>query len=303
MRIFITGSNGFLAQKFCELVLLKKLPYVLFGVSKSVNRNVYLEAVDFQQFDLTNFVTLKESIDIFKPTHILHTAAVTSVEGCEEDREKAYSTNVLLTEYLARYCVDENIHFTFLSTDFVFDGLHGPYSEDFPVSPVNYYGETKVMAERSILNINTNAAILRTILVYGAIPDSSRSNLVLWAKSQLEQEKPIKVVSDQWRMPTWVDDLAEACLLAMSKKAKGIYHISGDRMMTIEEAVFTIVDFFGFNQALISSISAKEIGQDKSRPRKTGFVLDKSKNELGYQSTAFIKSLEYICKQLKKYGK
>ena len=139
-------------------------------------------------------------------------------------------------------------------------------------------------------------------MVYGVIPDKSRSNLVLWAKKELEQNKSIKVVSDQWRMPTWVDDLAHACFLAIENNANGIYHISGSELMTVEETVKVICRTFNFNLELLSAISSKELGQDKNRPRKTGFVLSKSKRDLQFEPTPFVKSLEYICEQLEKYG-
>lgn len=303
MKIYITGSNGFLAQKFCEVIVDRQLPHELFGVSKSINRNIYLDDSCFQQVDITDFDLLMKSLTAFNPTHILHTAAMTTVEGCEENKDEAYKVNVLLTAYLANYCAQHHIHFTFISTDFVFDGKNGPYSESDDTNPINYYGETKVLAERAILNTTADAAILRTILVYGAIPDKSRGNLVLWAKSQLEQDIAIRVVCDQWRMPTWVDDLAEASLLVMRNNATGIFNISGEEMMTIEEAVVKIAETLNLNTSLITSIRAEDIGQANNRPRKTGFNLSKSKNDLGFVPTSFVESLPYICKQLKNYGR
>lgn len=303
MRIFITGSNGFLAQKFCELIADKQLPYEIFGVSKSVNRNIYLKEDEFVQLDLADFDILQQEITKFKPTHILHTAAITAVEACEEDKEHAYHINVALTAYLGEYSKEHNIHLTFISTDFVFDGTKGPYSEEDPTGAVNYYGESKILAEIAVLNSGATVAILRTILVYGAIPDRGRGNLVLWAKGQLEQNNTIKVVSDQWRMPTWVDDLAQACLLAMKINAKGIFHISGDELMTVQEAVFRIADTLFLNRELILPITAKELGQESNRPRMTGFNLVKSKTLLKYEPTSFVESLTYICDQLKRYGR
>lgn len=303
MKIYITGSNGFLAQKFCEVVLDRKLPYDVYGVSKAKNRNIYLKDTCFRAIDLTDFDLLAQSLAEVKPTHLLHTAAMTTVEGCELHQEEAYKINVLLTAYLADYCAVHGIHLTFLSTDFVFDGKAGPYAEIDATHPLNYYGETKVLAEQSILGTKATAAILRTILVYGAIPDRSRGNLVLLAKSQLEQNMEIKVVVDQWRMPTWVDDLAVACILAMEARAVGIFHISGNQMMTIYEAVVCVADTLNLDKRLITSIEAKDLGQADNRPRKTGFNLLKSKNELSFVPTSFVESLPYICEQLKRYGR
>lgn len=301
MRIFITGSNGFVAQKFCEIAINDMSESTIYGVSKSPNRNKFLS--NFEQLDLTDFDNLQKSLDDFAPTHILHTAAMTTVEGCENNKELAFLINVKLTDYLAAYCKEKDIHLTFLSTDFVFDGTAGPYNESASVNPLNYYGLTKSMAEECIINRNCRATILRTILVYGVIADAGRSNVVLWAKKQLELGNSIRVVSDQWRMPTWVDDLAKVCTKSLRKQYQGIYHISSDKMMSIEELVRTLANVLCFNQDLIIPVSAKVIEQDTNRPRRTGFDLTKAKNEFDFEPTIFVDSLLYICEQLKIYGR
>jgi dTDP-4-dehydrorhamnose reductase len=302
MRVLLTGSNGFLGQKFCEKLSEYSEIKTIFGISKSENRNPYLNAESFQQLDLLDLEALEKAVSNFKPTHILHTAALTSVEICEQQPDLAHQINVELSKRLAQICKESNIHYTFLSTDFVFDGQNGPYKETDLVKATNEYGQSKVDAEQVILSANDDTAILRTILVYGAIPDKNRSNLVLWAKKQLENGAKINVVSDQWRMPTWVDDLADACYLAMHKKASGIFHISGNEMMTILEAVEKLADTWNLDKTLITSISATEIGQATNRPRKTGFFLDKAEQILNYKPTSFVVSLQKIEEQLRKYN-
>ena len=302
MRVLLTGSNGFLGQKFCEKLSQYSDITSILGVSKSENRNPYLNENTFQQLDLLDFENLEQTILTFKPTHILHTAAITSVEMCADQPELAQSINVDLSSKLAKICSEQNIHFTFISTDFVFDGQNGPYKETDAVKATNAYGQSKIDAEEAILAVNKDAAILRTILVYGAVPDKNRSNLVLWAKKQLEHNQKINVVSDQWRMPTFVDDLADSCYLAMHNKASGIFHISGNEMMTIVEAVRILADTWNFDQSLINPITAAEIGQAYNRPHKTGFILDKAKTILNYKPTPFVVSLHKIEQQLKNYN-
>lgn len=301
MRLLITGSNGFVAQKFCELWHLQNKEGVLLGISKTPNRNRDLPSRSFVQCDLTDTEQLGHILGEFRPTHILHTAALTSVEACHTNPQMAQRINVDLTQFLGKYASDHQIHLTFLSTDFVFDGQNGPYSESDSISPINTYGQTKAEAERHLLHLDGKIAILRTILVYGCIADSSRSNLVLWGKKQLEDKIPIRVVTDQWRMPTWVDDLARACFLAIQTHAQGVFHISGAEMFSIEEAVYQIADFWNLDKSLITPISAKDIGQDENRPRRTGFILDKAENILGFTPTPFIVSLQKIDEQLRRY--
>lgn len=296
-RILLTGSNGFLGQKLCDLLVAKN-KYTLLAVSKSSNRNPKTAGYTFEQADLTSLEDLAQLIAEFKPTHIVHTAAMTSVEACEDQAQICQHINVDSVSFLAAICKASDIHLTFISTDFVFDGKAGPYREQDETIPLNAYGRSKLAAEEAIKQSGCAAAILRTILVYGVIADKKRSNLVLWAKSKLENNEEIHVVSDHWRMPTWVDDLAQACFLSLEKNATGIYHISGDTQYSILEVVMEVADHWNLDKSLIKPISAAAIGQSENRPRTTGFVLDKAKQELGYSATPLKKSLQEINKQL-----
>ena len=296
-RILITGSNGFLGQKLTDL-LVSENKYSILAVSKSVNRNPKTDGYSFRQLDITIEEDLASLIADFNPTHIVHTAAMTSVEACEEHAEACQKLNVDSVAFLAERCKAAGIHLTFISTDFVFDGKAGPYSEQDPANPVNAYGHSKLAAEDAITKSGCEAAILRTILVYGVIADKKRSNLVLWAKNKLENKEEINVVNDQWRMPTWVDDLAAAALLSVEKKAQGIYHISGDSMYSILEVIMEVAEYWNLDKTLVRPISAATIGQAENRPQTTGFILEKAQQQLGYVPTSLLQSLEEINKQL-----
>src|SRR5688500_3278967 len=162
-----------------------------------------------------------------RPDVIINTAAMTQVDDCETQRDACWRANVTAVENLVRCCATLHIHLVHVSTDFIFDGSHGPLDENETPAPVNYYGESKLAAEKVIQQSSLSWAILRTVLVFGITNDMSRSNIVLWVKNSLQQNKPIQVVNDQWRTPTLAEDLAHGCYLAAKKRAKGIYNISG----------------------------------------------------------------------------
>lgn len=300
MRVLITGSNGFLGQKFIEKYIDHEGITIL-GISKSKNRNICLPEENFQQVDIKDFEALLNIFNTFKPTHIIHTAAITSVEACEDESDNCERVNVLTTEKIAEYCNRTGSHLTFISTDFVFDGKNGPYREDDPTSPCNAYGRSKVEAEQRIIQTGCNHAILRTILVYGVIADKNRSNIVLWAKNKLSQSETISVVNDQWRMPTWVDDLADACMLAAEKRAQGVFHISSNQLFSILEIVQQVAKLWNLNADLIKPISAKAIGQAHNRPQKTGFILTKAEKELAFLPTPLLRSFEIMKQQLERF--
>ena len=127
----------------------------------------------------------------------------------------------------------------------------------------------------------------------------SRSNIVLWAKGALEKASPINVVNDQWRMPTLAEDLAEACLLAIEKKANGIYHISGKDYMSIADLVRKVADYWGLDKTCINEIGSASLNQTARRPVKTGFVLDKAIKDLGYNPHSFEEGLKILDQQMK----
>ena len=162
--------------------------------------------------------------------------------GQSRSKEACWALNVPAVEHLIKACKKHDAQLIHLSTDFIFDGLAGPYREEDEPSPVSFYGESKLAAELLLKKSDIKWAILRTIIVYGVVNDMSRSNIILWAKGALEKGNPINVVDDQWRMPTLADDLAEICLLAAAKEARGVYNASGKDMMSILELVQEVAD-------------------------------------------------------------
>jgi dTDP-4-dehydrorhamnose reductase len=183
-----------------------------------------------------------------------------------------------------------NAHFIHISTDFVFDGEKGDYKEDDHMNPVNWYGFTKIQAESMVETSNVEWAIVRTCLVYG---DSvgGRSNIVSWVKQSLQTGKQIKVVTDQWRTPTWAGDLAKGILLIINKKATGIYHISGKDKMTPYDMAIKTAAHFHLDASLIERTDASSFTQPARRPPKTGFNITKAITELGFEPLSFDESL------------
>lgn len=300
--ILITGANGFLGQKLIEKLVNNPNCHIV-ATSKSENRNFIRTGYTYISCNFADEHALQSLLEKVRPDIIVHTAAMSSVEACENAPTVCKKVNVESVYQLGQYCAQHGKYLVHLSTDFVFDGEAGLYKETAPTNPCNAYGASKVMSETRLLSTGCRTAILRTILVYGIHGDRSRSNLVLWAKAQLENNQHIHVVSNQWRMPTFVDDLADACILAMEKEAEGIYHISGDEMMSILDVVHRVADFWHLNRELINPVQAADIGQESNRPRKTGFILEKAKNELNYSPTPFVESLKEMEQQFGFYNR
>jgi dTDP-4-dehydrorhamnose reductase len=297
-RILVTGSNGLLGQKITERLLVTN-QFDLIATSKGANRFPVAGGYTYTEMDILDPLNVKEVVEKYQPDAIVHTAAMTNVDTCEAEQERAYQLNVEAVKTLVSLCELHNIQLVHLSTDFIFDGAHGPYDELAAPNPLSYYGITKLEAEEVIKNSTCRWAILRTIIVYGIVSDMSRSNIVLWAKGALEKGSPINVVNDQWRMPTLAEDLADCCLLAVEKDARGVYNASGKDMMSISELVERVADYWHLDKSLIKEVSAETLNQTAKRPVKTGFILDKSIAELGYNPRSFEEGLAIIDQQLK----
>lgn len=297
--VLVTGSNGLLGQKITEKIL-KEGGVNLIATSKGENRFPVKEGYIYADMDILNPDEVKAVIEKYKPDAVIHTAAMTNVDTCEDQKELAFALNVEAVITLIAVCEQHNIQLVHLSTDFIFDGEDGPYAEEAAPNPLSYYGETKLLAEEAIKNSQCKWAILRTIIVYGIVSDMSRSNIVLWAKGALEKGQPLNIVNDQWRMPTLAEDLADCCLLAVSHDAQGVYNASGKDMMSISELVARVADFWNLDKSLINEISAATLNQTAKRPACTGFILDKAMTELNYQPHSFEEGLVILDQQLKE---
>jgi dTDP-4-dehydrorhamnose reductase len=295
--ILVTGSNGLLGQKLTER-LLETNQFNLIATAKGANRFPIKAGYTYAEMDILDPVNVREVVEKYQPDAIIHTAAMTNVDTCESEKELAHQLNVEAVKTLVSLCEEHNIQLVHLSTDFIFDGAHGPYDEMAAPNPLSYYGITKLEAEEVIKNSTCRWAILRTIIVYGIVSDMSRSNIVLWAKGALEKGSPINVVNDQWRMPTLAEDLADCCLLAVEKDARGVYNASGKDMMSISELVARVADYWHLDKSLINEISAETLNQTAKRPARTGFILDKTISELGYNPRSFEEGLAIVDQQL-----
>ncbi|MCZ8072302.1 MAG: SDR family oxidoreductase [Bacteroidota bacterium] len=288
MRILVTGANGLLGQKLVELILTTDDYLIATAKSKLV---LPLPKGEFHPMDITLRDQIVDVITKAQPDVVINTAAMTNVDQCELEKEKCWLNNVTAVEYVVEACQKAKCRLIHLSTDFIFDGTHGPLDEEAIPNPISYYGESKWAAEKIVQKSGLEWAIARTVLVYGVTKDMSRSNIVLWVKKSLEEGKTINVVNDQWRTPTLAEDLATGCYLMATKNAIGIYNISGDEMMTPYDIAMATAEFFGLDKSLINQTNSSKFKQAAKRPTKTGFLINKATQNLGFKPSSFLAGL------------
>jgi dTDP-4-dehydrorhamnose reductase len=287
MKILITGANGLLGQHLVKLIL-DTTSHEVMATSKREPRLVIQDSrIHYYSLDITDGMAVNLLLEKLRPDTIIHCAALTQVDECEQNPIKAWEINVTATRFLVEAARQINAFLIFISTDFVFDGIHGPYKETDEINPVSYYGSTKVAAEKAVAESGLPYAIVRTCLLYGNILFGTRSNIISWVKENLEQGQKIKVVSDQWRTPTYIEDLAKGILLIAEKRATGLFHISGKDFLSPYEMAMATAEYLGLDASLIEKVDASVFAQPAKRPATTGFVIDKAKNELGYEPLSF----------------
>lgn len=296
-KILVTGSNGLLGQKLVAQ-LTRSDSFELIATSRGENRISKVKGFVYSSLDIASEANVMEVFEKFQPDVVINTAAMTNVDACESEKDACWDLNVNSVAYLIKASEKYNSHLIHLSTDFIFDGEDGPYKETDLSNPLSYYGESKLAAEKLLEASSCKWAIGRTAIVYGIVEDMSRSNIVLWAKGALEKKQQLNIVNDQFRSPTLAEDLAKGCILIAEKEAEGIFNLSGKDIMSIVELVRRVAKYYKLDESYIEEISSESLNQAAKRPPKTGFVLDKAINELGYDPVSFEEGIRFLEGQL-----
>jgi dTDP-4-dehydrorhamnose reductase len=299
-KILITGANGLVGQALVDSIS-SLTEFELLATSASECKIQGLGADQFSIMDITSGLQVAEVFSRFQPEVVIHCAALTQVDPCELNPELCDKVNIDGTRVVAKAAEAIGARFIYLSTDFIFDGLQGPYSEDDLPNPVSTYGWSKLQGEFITQSLRIPWVIIRTSLIYGIIPAMNRSNLVTWVLDSLKNQKPIRVVDDQFRMPTLVGDLAEAIIRIIRYKKTGIYHLSGPEMTSVHDFAVQTARFFHLDESLITRIQSETLKQPGKRPVSTEFVLDKAIDELDYAPKNLDEGLTVVRNLLDKF--
>lgn len=240
--------------------------------------------------DIRNALALGEVIKAVQPDVIIHLAAMTSVDGCELEPECAAEVNIAGVEHV---CSEYSGHIIYLSTDYVFNGKNGPYSETDPTDPINVYGATKLAGERILLENNPGHLVLRSNVVYDYNPHT-RASFLNWVIQSLKNKQEIQVVHDQINNPTWAESLARVIKLCIEKEICGVAHWGDADYMNRLDFAVKIANTFDLNADLIKPITTEELNQPAQRPLNSGLKTDYLKGRLGITPLVVEECLEMI---------
>ncbi len=290
-KILITGGNGLLGMAL--RILLSKNHFKVIATGLGDDRLLNHKHI-YNRLDVSKEEDCFDVLKAYNPDIIINTAAITDVDYCEENQEKCLNINAHSVNNFLSFCKKNNKKLIHLSTDFLFDGKLGPYDEAAENKPINYYGYSKMMAEKNIIHAELpNFSIIRTCLVYGYKKDSD--NILMWVKRKLDKGGGLNIVDDQFRTPTLVSDLAQAILQIIKQDITGVYNISGEEYLSIFDFVCNIVKGFGFDESIINRCKSKEINQKAQRPKQSGLLIEKAKRDFDFSPTkldVFLKSIK-----------
>ena len=288
-KVLITGANGFIGQYLVER-LSNEYKVLATGLGNS-RLSFQHKNLIYQTLDFTDLEQVKRVFNRFRPQFVIHCGAISKPDDCEFNKELACKVNVEGTKNLLQEAKSCRSFFIYLSTDFVFSGEKGMYTEDDTPGPVNYYGETKLQAEQLIKLYPFEWTIVRTVLVYGD-PRSNRQNILSNAVKSLKEGKKLHMFDDQVRTPTYVEDIVEALYYIINKRITGILHISGSDVLTPYQMVVELARYLKLDANLVNRITANDLIQPAQRPLKTGFDISKARQILNFHPTSFIEGLK-----------
>ena len=246
-KILIIGANGFTGRQILN-DLSVHAQYKVTGCSlhPDISPND-AGKYRFIETDIRNEADIKRLFEEVQPDVVINCSALSVPDYCETHHEEAYLTNVTAVSQLAVFCEEYKSRFIHLSTDFVFDGKMFVFDEkinedagllyteeDIP-APVNYYGNTKWKGEEKVAETCSSFAIVRVAIVYGRALPGQHGNIVQLVMNRLKAGQEIRVVSDQWRTPTYVGDVSDGVQRLIAHTTNGIFHICGDECMSIAE--------------------------------------------------------------------
>ena len=283
MKILITGANGFLGQ---HLTLYLADNFTVIATGRNDCKIPTIKNFEFVKAELTNKKEVDALLQNIKPTIVIHTAAMSKPDECNNNKELCLLNNVTATEYLVQAANAIDAKFIYVSTDFIF-GEGGPHSENDRPAPLNFYGESKWQAEEYVLQNAPEAAIMRPVFIYGKVWEGIRPTFLHWVKNNLEQNKPIKVVSDQLRTPTYVIDLCKGLEAIINQQATGVYHLAGKEILSPYEMAIQVADTLGLNKSLIENVTSNSFPEPVQRAKRSGLKINKAMTELNYQPVSF----------------
>ncbi len=276
MRLAITGASGLLGREILQQACDR------FDVVAAVHSDELSIPGRFERvsLDLGDESSVRAFIAQSQPDIIIHTAALTNVDMCEEQPATAQRINADGTKRLAAAIDSIDCRMIYVSTDYVFDGSSGPYSESDSTHPVNVYGKTKLEGEHAVLGLGSRAAIVRSASFLG-FGGETRPTFAERMVQEISLRDSFPAADDQISNVTPIQDLAAGLLRVLDAGVSGIWHIASPELLSRYDLALLIAKLLNIDSRRISRVPYQSLGRPAQRPLRGGLKVDKAINELG----------------------
>lgn len=272
MRVFIAGASGLVGSNCMKHFAAQGWEVTGSYFSFKTESNVFYNTLDPSHPD--NFDILS-----FKPDVIVHCGALTHVDYCETHENESYQKTVQSTKNLIAIAKQCQAKFVYISTDYVFDGKDGPYTEDAPVNPLSVYARHKLEGEQLALSELKDTLVLRITNVYGDEIRGKNFIARIIEQCRNHQKLVLKLPYDQFATPTNAWDIARAMFVLLRDGKSGIYHICSSDFMNRVELALRVLQYFPEAEYELFPASTEELNQPAKRPLIGGFVKRKFSSE------------------------
>ncbi|HTS80767.1 MAG TPA: SDR family oxidoreductase [Myxococcaceae bacterium] len=287
MRVTVTGANGLVGSRLCRLLVVQghAVTAVARGQRRTVGDYAYLSC------DLSDHEGTARALSTSRPDVVVHTASMTEVDACERDPDAAWAANVVATAHVARHARAAGAHLIYVSTDYVFDGLDGPYDEEARPNPSGVYARTKWLGEEAVRLLAGTWAIARTAVVYG-FPPSQRPNFGSWLLESLQAGKTARLFVDQFVSPSLALNVAEMLAELAERRLPGIWNVAGAEVVNRMQFGEALADVFGLDRHLLVPIELADAAMASPRPPRSGLRVDRALATLRARPLGLQASLE-----------
>ncbi|MGA2385357.1 MAG: dTDP-4-dehydrorhamnose reductase [Candidatus Bathyarchaeia archaeon] len=287
MKLLITGASGLYGSKLAKTAIEKNVEVFSCDVQES------LVCGNFVKFDVSNKEQVAEAFKRVKPDVVIHAATLTDVDKCELNKEFAWKINVEGTRNIVESARNAGSFLMYISTDYVFNGEKGMYTEQDNPDPINYYGLTKLKAEE-LVKASGEYFIARPSVIYGSTPALGKVNFALWLIETLRKGERVKIVTDQWNTPTLNTSLAEMTLEAAMRSLTGTFHLCGATRVSRLEFAQLIAETFGLDKRLIDPVLSSQFSWPAKRPMDSSLDTTKAQQTLKNQPLEIYEALKRL---------